>query len=169
MRSHDPAERARLTALVARSIRIRVAIYVAIFVVTTVVVVVESVGVGSASLLPVLACMVGGLLAGVLASRMFAINWDTVSGRVIGRVDALGVVILVGYAVLQILRGSLVDLWWDGPVVAPAALAALAGAMAGQAIGTRRGVIRILAIIAGRDDPADGSADGPVSGSGTAA
>jgi hypothetical protein len=164
VRSHDPAQRARLTGLVAQSIRIRVAIYVAIFVVTTVIVVVESVGVGPASVVPVLACAAGGLLAGVLASRMFAMTWDNVSGRVIGRVDALGVVILVGYAAFQLLRSTVVDLWWDGPVLAPAGLAALAAAMAGQAIGTRKGVVRVLAIIAGRAGPEPGPGGSEVRG-----
>lgn len=58
----------------------------------------------------------------------------------------------------SLFRGDLLDLWFDGPVLAVARLAALAGAMAGQVLGTSRGVRAVLQIVAGdaqRKPPAD--------------
>lgn len=142
-----------MRARVDRPIRIRVRIYALIFVVLAVIVVVEAVGLGVRSVLPVLACLAGGLLVGGVASRMFRISWDAVSGRVIGRLDVVGGVVLVGYVLFSVFRTRLVGLWLEGDVAGVAGLAALAGVMAGQVLGTRRGVRRVFEIVAGERTP----------------
>jgi len=145
--THDQAR-----SQVDRSIRLRVRIYALIFVVMAFVVLVDTVVIGSRAVLPVVASLVLGAVVGVLASRMFALSWDSVSGTVVGRLDVLGVVILVLYLAFSIFRGRLHDIFLDGPVLGVAGLAALAGVMPGQVFGTGRGVARVLAIVAGRSD-----------------
>ena len=132
-----------------RSIRIRVRIYSLIFLVVGVIVVAETVGQGLRAVLPVLACMAVGLVVGVAASRMFHLSWDAVSKRVIGRLDVVGGVILVLYVLFSVFRTRIIGFWFDGPVVGVAGLAALAGVMAGQVIGTGHGVRRVYRIVKG--------------------
>jgi hypothetical protein len=142
-------DRDRAREHIDRPIRIRVRIYSLIFLVVAVIVVVETVGQGLRAVLPVLACAAGGLLVGIGASRMFHLSWDAVSKRVIGRLDVAGVVILVLYVLFSIFRTRIIDTWLDGPVVGVAGLAALAGVMAGQVVGTRRGLIRVFRMVRG--------------------
>jgi hypothetical protein len=145
----DPAgsRRDRARRRVDRPIRIRVTLYAVIFLGLAVVVVVDAVRIGGGSVLPVAVCLVAGLAVGAVASRMFRLSWDAVSGRVVGRLDAVGVVVLVLYVAFSIFRGRLVGLWFDAPVVGVAGLAVLAGVMAGQVLATRRGVIRVFEMI----------------------
>ncbi len=142
--------RAQARQRVDRPIRLRVAIYSVIFLVMAVLVVVDGVRIGGRVVLPVVLCLVGGIAVGLVVSRMFRLGWDEVSGRVVGRIDVVGVIILVLYVAFSILRSRLVGLWVDAPVAGVASLAVLAGVMAGQAVGTRNGVIRVFRILRGQ-------------------
>jgi cytochrome c oxidase subunit IV len=142
--------RAQVRRHIDRSIRLRVTIYSVIFLVMTVIVVVDVLRIGGGAVLPVLLCLAGGLVVGLVVSRMFRIGWDAVSERVVGRIDVVGVVILVLYIAFSIFRGRLVGLWVDAPVVGVASLTVLAGVMAGQSLGTRQGVIRVFRILRGQ-------------------
>lgn len=127
-------------------------LYSLIFLVMVVLVVVDSVRIGSRSLLPVLACLVGGVVVGVIASRMFSLSWDHVSKKVIGKLDVVGLVVLVLYVAVSIFRSRLLGLWFDGPVLSVAGLAVLAGIMAGQVVGTSRGVVRVFRLLIGEQN-----------------
>jgi hypothetical protein len=147
--------RKRASARVDRSIRLRVRIYALIFLVMVVIVVMDAVAAGASSILPVLACLVGGFVIGQIASRMFSLSWDKVSEKVVGRLDVLGVIILLGYVTLSVFRTRLLGLWLDETVLGVASLAALAGIMAGQVLGTSRGVIRVFRIVMGEKTSAE--------------
>lgn len=67
-----------------------------------------------------------------------------------GRIDVVGVVIVVCYIAFSIFRTRLVGLWVDAPVAGVASLAVLAGVLFGQSFGTRRGVIRVFRILRGQ-------------------
>lgn len=144
-----PSRRDRVRRRVDRPIRIRVTLYAVIFLVLAVIVVVDAVRIGGRSALPVVIFLVVGLVVGAIASRMFRLSWDADSGRVVGRIDTVGVVVLVLYLAFSIFRGRLVGLWFEAPVVGVASLAVLAGVMAGQVLTTRRGVIRVFDILRG--------------------
>ena len=133
-----------------RSIRLRVTIYSVIFLVMAVLVVVDVVRIGGSAVLPVVICLVGGVAVGLVVSRMFRIGWDAVSGRVVGRIDVVGAVILVLYIAFSVFRSRLVGLWVEAPVAGVASLAVLAGVMAGQVVGTRNGVVRVFRILRGQ-------------------
>lgn len=158
MSARRRAEREGARQRIDRKIRLRVVVYLLIFLAMDVIVVVDGILIGSRSLVPVLTCAVGGVIVGVIASRMYSLSWDAVSTKVIGRLDTIGAVILVGYVLLAIFRSRLLDLWLDAPVLGVAGLAAVAGLMAGQVLGTRRGVRRVLRVVADRDaaEPAAG-------------
>jgi hypothetical protein len=115
-----------------------------------VIVVVDLVRIGGDAVLPALLCLAGGVVVGLGVSRMFRIGWDEVSERVVGRIDIVGAVILVCYIAFSIFRSRLVGLWVEAPVVGVASLAVLGGVMAGQAVGTRQGVIRVFRILRGQ-------------------
>lgn len=134
---------------VDRSIQLRVTLYTVIFLVMLVLVVIDIVRIGAQAVGPALVGLLVGLVVGGVASRMFRLSWDAVSGRVIGRLDLVGIVILVGYVLFSVFRTRVVELWFDGPVVGVTSLAVLAGVMAGQAFATRRGVIRVFEIVRG--------------------
>jgi hypothetical protein len=142
--------RAQVRQRIDRTIRFRVAIYSIIFLVMTALVVVDVVRIGATAVLPVLLCLLGGIVVGLGVSRMFRLGWDEVSERVVGRIDVVGVIILVCYIAFSIFRSRLVGLWVAAPVVGVASLAVLAGVMAGQAVGTRQGVIRVFRILRGQ-------------------
>lgn len=143
-REHVDDRRARARKAVGRSLGVKLLIYLLIFVVLFAVVVAELLQLGSSGVLPALAGLLGGLLVGLVASRMFRIRWDEVSGTVASALDAVGVAILVGYVLFSLNRGRIAEIWFDGPVVGVVSLAALAGAMGGQLLGTRAGVVRAL-------------------------
>jgi Kef-type K+ transport system membrane component KefB len=136
-----------------------VRLYSLIFLVMVVLVVVDSVRIGSRSLPPVLACLAGGVVIGVIASRMFSLSWDTVSKKVIGKLDVVGAVVLVLYVAVSIFRSRLLGLWLEGPVLSVAGLAVLAGIMAGQVAGTRRGVVRVFRLLIGEQNASPAAAE----------
>lgn len=133
---------------VDRSIRLRVRVYAAIFLVVLAVVVVDAALIGGAAVLSAAIGLVVGAALGAAASRAFRLDWSTVSGTVVGRVDVIGGVVLLAYVALSVFRGPLVRLWVDAPVAGVTSLAVLAGIMAGQAMGTTHGVARVLRVVA---------------------
>jgi hypothetical protein len=151
--------RAHAALHIARPIRLRVRIYFLIFLVMAGIVVVDGIRIGGASVLPVLASLVGGVVVGIIASRMFSLSWDHVSGKVVGKLDAVGAVILLAYLAFSIFKTKLLGVWFDGPVLGVAGLAALAGVMAGQVFGTGRGVKRVFTIVIGKAEEPEPAAD----------
>lgn len=133
-----------------RSLRLRLRIYLLILVVTVALVVGDAVAIGGRSVVPVLVGAAVGTALGLVASRIYALSWDEASGTVIGRLDAIGIVILLGYVAFVVLRSRILDLWFAAPVVGVAGLATLAGLMAGQVVGTGRGVQRIVGVVRGQ-------------------
>jgi hypothetical protein len=103
--------------------------------------------------------LVLGVGVGILASRTVHLRWDDFEQRVVGRLDAVGVVVLLLYVVFSLTRSRLVGQWVDGDAVAPVSLSVLAGAMLGQVLGVRRGVRRLMSSL-GLLEVADAAAGG---------
>lgn len=152
--SEHPERPTRGGKVVDRTLRIRVRIFLLIFLGSLVIAVVDAVRIGFGAALPVAGAFLLAVAVGMVVSRMFALSWDTVNGRVIGRIDAIGAVILVGYVLLSVFRSTVVDLWFDGALVAAVSVAVLSGLMLGQVVGTVRGVRRIVGLALGGPDPA---------------
>lgn len=123
-----------------RKIRFRLRLYALIFVVLLVVVAVELALIGAWAILPALACLAGGIVAGRIASRMFRLEWDAAAKNVVGKVDVVGGVILLAYIAFTVFRGRIVGMWVPASIAGTCSLAVLAGAMFGQVIGTVGGI-----------------------------
>jgi len=95
-----------------------------------------------------------GAALGVIASRIRRLEWDDQTSRVIARLDAIGAVILVGYIAAMLAPDWVLGHWVEGPALAALGLGVTAGALAGQVLGTRRGVRKVLEAL-GLRAPAD--------------
>ena len=94
---------------------------------------------GGPSLPPVALAGGIGLVLGVVASRVYRLRWNDGAARVVGRIDALGVVVLASYLLVVVLRGKVIALWLAGA----AGFAVLAGLMVGQVVGTAGSIGRV--------------------------
>ena len=138
---------------VDRSILLRVRVYAVVFVVVLVAAVAEVAFRTSHPWWQAVIGLSAGVLVGIGASRIMHLRWDDFEQRVVGRLDAVGVAVLVLYLVFSLTRSRLVGHWVDGDAVAPVSLAVLAGAMLGQVLGVRRGVRRLARSIGLREGP----------------
>jgi hypothetical protein len=98
--------------------------------------------------------LLGGAVLGVVASRIRRIEWDDQASHVVAKLDAIGAVILVGYIAVMLARDSVLAHWAEGPALAALGLSVTAGTLAGQVLGTRRGVHKVLEAL-GLRPPAD--------------
>jgi TRAP-type mannitol/chloroaromatic compound transport system permease large subunit len=98
--------------------------------------------------------LLAGAALGVIASRIRRLEWDDQTSQVIARLDAIGAVILVGYIAAMLARDWVLGHWVEGPALAALGLSVTAGALAGQVLGTRRGVRKVLEAL-GLRAPAD--------------
>ena len=85
----------------------------------------------------------GGLLAGVVASRIHRYVWDERARRVVGQIDRVGAVLLVALVLATLGQDWLLGHWATGATLTAVGLAASAGLLAGRALGTIRRVRRI--------------------------
>ncbi|MFE4541695.1 hypothetical protein [Arthrobacter sp. NPDC056727] len=125
---------------VDRKIRMRMRIYAVIFVVLLVVVAIELFLAAPPAVLPALAALAGGIAVGLVASRMFRLEWDRAARTVVGKLDVLGIIILVAYIVFSIFRSRIVALWVPADIVKLCSLAVVDGLMLGQVVGTVGGL-----------------------------
>ncbi|MGC5032983.1 hypothetical protein [Micromonospora sp. DT229] len=122
----------------------RARIYAVVFVVTLVVTIVDAAVAGNWTWLRALVGFVAGVVVGVVASRMLRLRWDGFEKRVVGKIDAIGVVVLLCYVTFSILRVRIVGMWVPASQVAATSMGVLSGVMLGQILGIRRGM-RLLA------------------------
>lgn len=115
-------------------------IYAVIFLVLLVVVAVELFLAAPQAVLPALAALAGGIAVGLVASRMFRLEWDRAARTVVGKLDVLGIIILAAYIVFSIFRSRIVALWVPADIVKLCSLAVVDGLMLGQVIGTVGGL-----------------------------
>ncbi|MFE5837205.1 hypothetical protein [Arthrobacter sp. NPDC056493] len=125
---------------VDRKIRTRMRIFAVIFVVLLVVVIVELFLATPQAVPPAVAALVGGIAVGLVASRMFRLEWDRAARTVVGKLDILGGIILVAYILFSIFRSRIVALWVPADIVKLCSLAVMDGLMLGQVIGTVGGL-----------------------------
>jgi hypothetical protein len=135
--------RAAARPFIAVSIRVKARIFVLVFLVALTLAVVDAVRLGGYTWLFVVTGLPVGAVVGVVASRMTHLRWDGFARKVVGKIDALGAVILVLYLVFSVFRSRIVDIWVQGPVGGATSIAVLAGVMAGQVIGIRYGLGRL--------------------------
>jgi hypothetical protein len=99
---------------------------------------------GNASWASVGIGLLAGTAVGIVLSRMRKVSWDEDTGMTVSAMDSIGVIFLVLYILFEVFRGSIVGLFLQGPLVASASLAMLAGSFYGRVLGNLGSVARIL-------------------------
>ncbi|OZM71654.1 hypothetical protein CFN78_19245 [Amycolatopsis antarctica] len=148
-----PGRRATARLYIDRPIRVKARIFLLVFAVALVIAIVDAVRLGGPAWLFVLAGLVAGGAVGMFASRMTHLRWDGFARKVVGRIDAIGAVVLVLYLLFSVFRSRIVDLWVHGPVGGATSVAVLAGVMAGQVLGIRYGLKRMYQAWKGAQPP----------------
>jgi hypothetical protein len=87
---------------------------------------------------------VGGAAVGVVAARVRRLAWDGEAQKVVGRMDRLGLAILVVTVVAHLSRNWLLGHWVHGALLTALGVWISAGGLAGRVLGTRRGVRAVL-------------------------
>jgi hypothetical protein len=88
----------------------------------------------------------GGLVVGVVASRVQRIDRDVRTGLVVGHIDRIGVAVLVALLVATAAQDWLLGHWATGATLTALGLSATAGTFAGRALGTRNRVREVLQV-----------------------
>lgn len=85
-----------------------------------------------------------GIIIGIIASRMYHISWNSDANKVVGKLDRLGVIILIGYILFEVFREHIVSYFTHGAQVGAVGFAILAGVMFGRILGMRGKIIKVL-------------------------
>ncbi len=99
---------------------------------------------GTISFVYLLGAVIVGIVVGMIASRMYHLSWDHDGKKVVGRLDAVGIAVLVFYILFAIFRQKLVGVFIQGPMVGTVTVAVMGGLFMGQILGIRNGVKGIL-------------------------
>jgi hypothetical protein len=88
--------------------------------------------------------IVSGVAIGFIAGRMFSIEWHVEKRKVIGRLDRLGIVVLVLYIAFSIARHFIFEYWLKGAVLSAFTISFVEGAMLGRILSMRLNIKRVL-------------------------
>lgn len=75
---------------------------------------------------------------------MFHISWNKDAKKVIGRLDLYGVIILIGYILIEVFRDHIIKYITHDFEVTTIGFAVLAGIMFGRVFGTRGKILQVL-------------------------
>lgn len=84
-----------------------------------------------------------GSVVGYISSRIFHLSWDHDGNHVVGRIDKIGLFVLVAYIAFEIVRASLVQEWLPASTSA-ITFAFVASALITRVLGLRGRIVRIL-------------------------
>ena len=85
-----------------------------------------------------------GILIGLVLSRMYRLDWDRETTKVVSRFDVVGRIILCVYILFMVGRDWILGFWIQASDLMAFILCFTAGTMIGRVAGTRRGIRRIL-------------------------
>jgi hypothetical protein len=88
--------------------------------------------------------LAGGILIGIVTSRMFHTSWNHDTQKVVSRLDIFGVGILILYIFFELFRDPIVGYFTHDTQVGTVGFAVLAGSMFGRVLGTRGQIMKIL-------------------------
>ena len=81
---------------------------------------------------------------GLVAGRMFSIEWHVEDKKVIGRLDRIGIVVLVLYIVFSISRHFIFQYWLTGAILSAFTFSFIEGAMLGRILSMRFSIQKVL-------------------------
>ena len=85
-----------------------------------------------------------GFLAGLFLSRMYRLDWDLETTKVVSQLDLIGRIILAAYISLLIGRNWILGYWVPASDLMGFILCFTAGTMIGRVGATRRGIRLVL-------------------------
>lgn len=85
-----------------------------------------------------------GAAVGFLAGRMFSIEWHTEESKVIGRLDRIGVAVLICYVGFSLARGWIFAHWFTGTILSAFTFSFVEGAMLGRILSMRFNIKKVL-------------------------
>ena len=132
---------------------IKVRIYLIVFAVVGVLAVVDAARADRWTWLFLAGGLILGALVGIVASRMQRLDWDEFEHKAVGKFDAVGVVVLILYIVFSLNRSRITAAWVPAQHAPATSLAVLAGAMLGQVLGVRRGLVKLRRRLLARPEP----------------
>lgn len=88
--------------------------------------------------------LLAGIGIGIIASRMFHTSWNTDTEKVVSRLDAFGICVLVFYILFEVFRERIVGFFTHNIQVGTVGFAVLAGVMFGRVLGTRGKIMVVL-------------------------
>ena len=139
----SPITREHLERHVHSRLRTRIRIYYGISCAIVVAIVYRVFVHGGGVLYPFLALVIG-LAAGILFSQMFHVSWDKDAEKVVSRIDAYGIILIVVYIIFELFGESLIRRWFSGPEVLTVILALAGGAVLGRGLGMARKMFQVL-------------------------
>ena len=92
----------------------------------------------------VILAVILGLAMGFVAGRIFSIEWHREKSQVIGRLDVIGVVVLVSYITFSIARSWIFSHWFKGAKLSAFTFSFIEAAMLGRVISMRFNINRVL-------------------------
>ena len=88
--------------------------------------------------------LIFGFFSGLLFVRRKKIYWEEDTARVIGKMDQVGVVLLIIYILFSVTRHWLLHKWMQGNQLTAFSFSFAAGAMGGRLISIRQQIVRVL-------------------------
>jgi hypothetical protein len=85
-----------------------------------------------------------GLVVGTIVTRMYNLSWDEESNSVIGEMDSIGIVILVGYLIWEFTKSNFLGYWVEGSILSAIILGITAGSMFARVVSNKRNINQIL-------------------------
>lgn len=85
-----------------------------------------------------------GLLVGTIVTRMYNLSWDEESNTVIGKMDGIGIVILVGYLIWEFTKSDFLGYWVQGSILSAIILGITVGSMLARLVSNKRSIEQIL-------------------------
>lgn len=88
-----------------------------------------------------------GLIVGTIVSRMYNLSWDEEDHRVIGEIDSIGVIILLGYLIWEFSKSQFLGYWVEGNTLFAIIIGITAGSMLARICSNKRNMEQILEAI----------------------
>ena len=121
----------------------RLRLFFVIFVGITLFVIYDVIQLPSSILFAVVGYIIGSLV-GFVASRMFNIVWHEKKEKVVSKLDAVGIVILILYFVIALGRNYIAGYFFTGQLLTVISFSLVAGIMLGRLVGTGLKVRNVL-------------------------
>lgn len=93
----------------------------------------------------VLLALIIGLAAGLISARMYKISWDKGEAKVVGRIDIYGLIVLVLFALFELNRNHIAELFSGSETLGSIGFVLITSALLGRILGTSRKILRVLA------------------------